>query len=314
MLFYLLAEQIERVGFLIAMAFLFPRQQKLRHFMHYQGENQNIWYFIFLFSFFAILGTYSGLPVTDIGYHETPWIHKISGWEAIATARTIGVVIAGLFGGVRAGLIVGLIAGIHRYFLGGLFALPTMIAPILQGIFSGIMKNSLKKRYRHISSIQMSFLVGFLAEALQMLLILILAHPFDKARSLVLLIGILQIFSNSLGVAAFFVILIQAALEEERIGAHYAQKALQIAEMTLSYWRKPLNEAVREIGQALIQETEAIGVTFQQKKKILFQQGKITPFGVDLPIGYSTHKIGYFRMFYERKQDRQTAEVTAIPY
>lgn len=309
---YLLAEQVERVGFLIAMAFLFSRQQKLRHFMHYQGENQNIWYFICLFSFFAILGTYSGLPVTDIGFRETPWIHKITGWEAIATARTIGVVIAGLFGGVRAGLCVGLIAGIHRYFLGGFVALPCLIAPILQGVFSGLMKNSLKKRYRHISSIQMSFLVGFLAESLQMLLILLLAHPFDKALSLVLLIGIPQILANSLGVAVFFVILIQVALEEERIGAHYAQKALQIAEMTLSYWRKPLNVAVCEIGQALIRETEAVGVTFQQKQNILFQQGEITPFGIDLPIGYRKHNIGFFRMFYKRVQDYQTAEVTAI--
>ncbi|MBI0581059.1 histidine kinase [Neobacillus cucumis] len=309
---YLLAEQVERVGFLIAMAFLLSRQQKLRHFMHYQGEKQNIWYFILLFSFFAILGTYSGLPVTGIGFHETPWIHKISGWEAIATARTIGVVIAGLFGGVRAGVIVGLIAGIHRYLLGGFVAIPCMIAPILQGLFSGLMKNSFKKRYRHISSIQMSFMVGFIAETLQMLLILLLAHPFDKALALVMLIGIPQILSNSLGVAAFFVILIQVALEEERIGAEYAQKALQIAEMTLSYWRKPLPEAVREISQALIRETAAIGVAFHQKEKLIFQQGVTTPFEVDLPIEYNTKKIGLFRMFYEREQDHKTAEGTAI--
>lgn len=309
---FLLAEQVERVGFLIAMAFLFSRQQKLRHFMHYKGENQNIWYFILLFSFFAILGTYSGLPVTGLGYHETPWIHGISGWEAIATNRTVGVVIAGLFGGVRAGLGVGLIAGIHRYFLGGFVALPTMVAPILQGILAGLMKNSLKKRYLRKSSIQMSFMVGFLAEVLQMLLILLLAHPFDQALSLVLLIGFPQIFSNSLGVAAFFSILIQVSLEEERIGAQYAQKALQIAEMTLSYWRKPLNEAVGQIGQALIQETEAVGVTFQQEQKLLFQQGEITPWGTDLPIEYKNQKIGFFRICYERKQDQQTAEVTAI--
>lgn len=294
------------------MAFLISRQQKLRHFMHYQDGNRNIWYFILLFSFFAILGTYSGLPVSGIGYHETPWIQKISGWEAIATSRTIGVVIAGLFGGVRAGLAVGLIAGIQRYSLGGFVALPTLIAPILQGIFSGLMRKSLKKRYRHLSSIQMSFLVGFLAETMQMFLILLLAKPFDKALSLVLLIGIPQILSNSLGVAVFFVILMQVALEEERIGAHYAQKALQIAEMTLSFWRKPLSEAAEKIGQALIQETEAIGVTFEEKKKLLFQHGQLTQWGVDLPIEYRGQKIGAFRLFYERKQDQQTVEVTAI--
>lgn len=308
----LFVEQVERVGFLIAMAFVLSRQQKLRHFMHYQEENKNIWRFILLFSFFAILGTYSGIPVTGIGYHATPWISKISGWEAIATARTIGVVIAGLFGGVRAGLAVGLLAGFHRFFLGGFVAVPCLISTILQGIFSGLMKNSLKKRYRRISSIQMSFLVGFLAEALQMLLILLLARPFDQALSLVQLIAVPQILSNSLGVASFFAILMQVALEEERIGTQYAQKALQIAEMTLSYWRKPLNEAVQEIGQALLWETEAVGVTFQQKENILFYKGGITPFTVHLPIEYRKTKIGSFLLYYKREQDYQTAEVTGI--
>jgi two-component system, LytTR family, sensor histidine kinase LytS len=311
-LFYLLADLVERVGFLIAMAFLFSRQQKLRHFMHYKGNNQNIQYFILLFSFFSILGTYSGIPVSELGFRETPWIKEISGWEAIATARTIGIVIAGLFGGVRAGLAVGIIAGIHRYFMGGFVAIPCMIAPMLQGIFAGLMKNSLKKRYRHISSVQLAFLVGFASETMQMGLILLLAHPFEKALSLVLLIGVPQILSNSLGVAAFFMILIQVALEEERIGAHHAQKALQIAEMTLSYWRRPLDEAVREIGKALIRETDAIGVSFQQDKKILFQTGHITPFEMDIPIGYGTHKIGFFSMYYEKEQDYQTAEATVI--
>ncbi|WML51756.1 LytS/YhcK type 5TM receptor domain-containing protein [Neobacillus sp. PS3-12] len=308
----LLVEQFERVGFLIAMAFLFSRMQKLRHFMHYQEENKNIWLFILLFSFFAILGTYSGLPVTGIGYRETPLIYKISGWEAIATARTIGIVIAGLFGGVRAGICTGLIAGIHRYSLGGFVAFPCLIASILEGILAGLMKNSLKKRYRQKSSILMSFLVGFLSETVQMAVILLLAHPFDRALSLVQLIGIPQILANSLGVASFFVILIQVTFEEERIGAFYAQKALKIAESTLSYWRKPLKNAVTEIGQALLRETGAIGIIFQQKDNILFQQGELTSYKAQLPIEYRSYKIGAFQLFYKRKQDLQTAEMKAI--
>jgi two-component system, LytTR family, sensor histidine kinase LytS len=309
---YLLVDQLERVGFLIAMAFLFSRQQKLRHFMHHQGDQQNLWRFVLLFSFFSILGTYSGVRVTALGYHAAPWIGQVSGLEAIANSRTIGVVIAGLFGGVRAGLGVGLIAGIHRYSLGGFVAIPCMIAPIIQGLFAGLMKSSFKKRYRHISSVQMAFLVGFVAESLQMILILLIAHPLDEALSLVLLIGIPQIFSNSLGVASFFAILIQVAREEERIGAIHAKKALQIAEMTLSYWRRPLQEAVLEVGKILIRETESIGVTFRREAQIFFQEGKITPFGIDLPVGYGARYMGYFRVFYEREQDRHTAEGTAI--
>jgi two-component system sensor histidine kinase LytS len=312
MMFLILASQLERVGFLIAMLFFLLRLPKLRQFMQFRGERRNLWIFILLFSFFAVLGTYSGVRVTGDGYSPQPWTTHISGFDAISTNRTIGVVIAGLFGGVRAGLMVGIIAGIHRYSLGGFVNVACMVAPILEGIFAGLMKSSLKRRFRHLSSVQLSFLVGFVAESLQMGLILLLAHPFDEALRLVSLIALPQILSNSLGVAAFFAMLIQVEREEERIGAHHAGQALQIAEMTLSYWREPLPKAVAKIGQALIQGTEAIGVTFLKDGQILFKDGKTTFHKLDLPIKYRKKLIGYFRLFYESDLDKKAFKNTTI--
>jgi LytS/YehU family sensor histidine kinase len=224
---YLLIDQLERVGFIIATAFFLSRQRKLRSFMQYQGKKEGLWQFILLFSFFAILGTYSGIRITGMGYKPEPLTVDIAGTEAIANARTIGVVIAGLLGGWKTGLTVGVIAGVHRYSLGGFAALPCMIAPIIQGILSGWMKNILKKHYKHSSSVWVACAVGFGAEVLQMLLILLLARPADEALALVGKIGIPQIFSNGLGVALFFAILIEVEREEERIGAEYASKAMQ---------------------------------------------------------------------------------------
>ena len=192
-LLHILASQFERVGFLIAMLFLLSRQQKLRQFMRFQGERRNLWIFILLFSFFAVLGTYSGVHVTGNGYSPEPWTTHISGYDAISTNRTIGVVIAGLFGGVRAGFIVGVIAGIHRYSLGGFVAVACMVAPILEGIFAGLMKSSLKKRFRHISSVQFSFLVGFIAESAQMILILLIIGTI-KEQFGALVVNLLQLF------------------------------------------------------------------------------------------------------------------------
>jgi len=67
-MFLILASQLERVGFLIAMLFFLLRLPKLRQFMQFRGERRNLWIFILLFSFFAVLGTYSGVRVTGDGY------------------------------------------------------------------------------------------------------------------------------------------------------------------------------------------------------------------------------------------------------
>jgi two-component system, LytTR family, sensor histidine kinase LytS len=310
---YLLLDQLERVGFIIATAFLFSRQQKLRHFMSYREGTRNLRRFILLFSFFAILGTYSGVRITSgMGYIAEPFIGQVSGTEAIANSRTIGVVIAGLLGGVKAGLAVGTIAGVHRYFLGGFVALPCMIAPILQGLLSGMMKNSLKKRYKHISSVQLAFVVGFVAESLQMFLILLLARPFEAAVSLIWLIGIPQTIANSLGVASFFLVLIQVQKEEEKIGAIHARKAFQIAEMTQSLWKKTLKEAVKEISSILVQETEAVGVIFIRDSDEIAKEGRITPFEASFPVGREPRILGFFHLYFEREQDLHTEDLATI--
>ncbi|UOF89078.1 histidine kinase [Fodinisporobacter ferrooxydans] len=309
---YLLLDQLERVGFIIATAFLFSRQQKLRHFMSHREGTRNLRRFILLFSFFAILGTYSGVRITAGGYIAEPFIGQVSGTEAIANSRTIGVVIAGLLGGVKAGLAVGAIAGVHRYFLGGFVALPCMIATILQGWLAGMMKNSLKKRYKHISSVQLAFVAGFAAESLQMILILLLARPFEAAASLIWLIGIPQTIANSLGVASFFLVLIQVQKEEEKIGATHTRKAFQIAEKTQSHWRKPLREAVQEITQILVQETEAVGTQFIMESEVIAKEGRITSFEASFPVGREPRMLGFFRLYFEREQDLYTEDRATI--
>lgn len=280
--------------------------------MQFREERRNLGWFVILFSFFAILGTYSGVRVTGLGYLSEPWAHHISSKEAIANARTIGVVIAGLLGGWRAGLAVGTIAGIHRYTLGGFVALPCMIAPIIQGAVAGFFKNSVRNRYRHVSSVQMGFAVGFLAEFIQMMLILLLARPWSQALSLVELIGIPQVLSNSLGVAMFFAVLIQVQRDEDQVGAAYAGKALEIAEQTLTYWRSPLTEAARHISAILLEGTEAIGAAFFKEQNEELALGEKTPYSIDLPIIYKQQRVGFFCLYYERKQDKNNSGSAAL--
>ncbi|MCR8641058.1 histidine kinase [Paenibacillus sp. N1-5-1-14] len=299
----LLVDMIERIGFLIALAFAFSRSRWMRSYMSYQGDNKYQWRFLFFFTAYAILATYSGVTVTDYSYRSAPWIGEVNSATAIANSRTVGVVIAGLLGGTKSGLIVGLAAGIHRYSLGGFVALPCMIAPILQGILAGLCRNTFKQKFRKANSVRIAFLVGIIAEMLQMALILLLARPWESSFNLVMLIGIPQILTNGVGVALYFVLYITMEREEDRIGAEHASKALQIADMTMPLWRLEFSSAVREIAKVLAQEMRAAGVFFTKDEQNWISEGRRTKYAVDLQIGSSNQQpVGRFRLYFDREQ------------
>jgi two-component system sensor histidine kinase LytS len=298
----LFVDMLERVGFLIALAFVFSRSRWMRSYMSYQGHKSHHWQFLVFFSLYAILGTYSGVTVSHFSYQPAPWIGDVSPSAAIANSRTVGVVIAGLLGGVKSGLIVGGIAGLHRYSLGGFVAVACMIAPMVQGILAGLCRKALQKRFRKESSAKLALVVGFFAEALQMALILLLGKPWEEAVGLVALIGLPQIFANSVGVSLFFVLYNTIESEEDRIGTEYARKALQIADMTMPLWRLEFEKAVRAVAKVLYEETKAAGVFFSKNGTEWNMEGRKTEFWIDLWIE-TKNKIGQFRLFYEREQE-----------
>lgn len=300
----LFVDMIERVGFLIALAFVFSRSRWMRSYMSYQGDKKYQWRFLLFFTAYAILGTYSGVTVSDYKYQPAPWIGEVSPTAAIANSRTVGVVIAGLLGGVKSGLIVGVAAGVHRYSLGGFVAVACMVAPILQGVLAGLCRNALKKRFRKVSSVKLAFVVGFMAELLQMGLILLLAKPWEEALDLVSLIGAPQTLANSVGVALYFVLYNTMEREEDRIGTEHAHKALQIADMTMPLWRLEFKKAVRAIAGVLNEETMAVGVHFSKDGSVWVKEGRKTKFWIDLSVGIPNQPpIGQFRLYFEREQD-----------
>jgi two-component system sensor histidine kinase LytS len=306
---FLFIDMLERIGFLIALAFVISRSKWMRSYMSYQREQRNQWRFIFFFSLYAILGTYSGVVVSNFSYQASPLVGHISQMTAIANSRTVGVVIAGIFGGVRSGAIVGLIAGLQRYSLGGFVAVACGIAPILQGIFAGLMRNSFKKRFRQSSSVKMAWIIGLFAEVLQMLLILLLASPWKQALDLVLLIGIPQILTNSAGVAVFFMLNMQMTNEEERIGAVSASKALQTADQTLTYWNLPFEKAIQGVTHILVSELQATGVFFYRGEEQLASEGRRAAFWIDVPLVKDNKtQIGTFRLYFPRREEINSAK------
>ncbi|WP_201318485.1 LytS/YhcK type 5TM receptor domain-containing protein [Paenibacillus sp. EPM92] len=300
----LFVDMIERVGFLIALAFAFSRGRWMRSYMSYQGDKTYQWRFLVFFTAYAVIGTYSGVTVSNYTYQPAPWIGEVSPTAAIANSRTVGVVIAGLLGGVKSGLIVGIAAGVHRYSLGGFVAVACMVAPILQGVLAGLCRNAFKRRFRKVASVQLAFVVGFMAESLQMGLILLLAKPWEEAVGLVSLIGFPQTFANSVGVALYFVLYNTMEREEDRIGAEHAHRALQIADMTMPLWRLEFEKAVQEIAKVLNEETKAVGAFFTKNGSDWVMEGRKTKFCIDLFVGIPNQRpIGQFRLYFEREQD-----------
>jgi two-component system sensor histidine kinase LytS len=301
---HLLMDMLERVGFLIATAFVFSRSKWMRSYMRYNGDKRYHWRFLLFFTFYAILGTYSGVAVSGESYLPAPWVGNIPHDAAIANSRTLGVVIAGLLGGVRSGFVVGLAAGIHRYTLGGFVAVACMIAPIVQGVVAGMCRSAIKRRFRNVSSVRIAFAVGFVAEALQMGLILLLARPWHDALTLVWQIGVPQTIASSIGVALFFMLHNTMENEEDRIATTHEHKALQIADRTMPYWKSPLDKAVAGIGQIFVEETKAVGAFFYKDGEERAAAGKKTAHSIDVPIETETKRtIGVFRLFYVREQD-----------
>lgn len=262
----LLIIMIERVGMIVAVAFLLTRFRFFQNMIHQDGldRRQELTAILF-FGLFGIFGTYFGvaLDMQTLHFENMSW--QLDTDEAIANSRVIGVVVAGLLGGYRLGIGAGLIAGIHRMSLGGFTAISCGIATIISGIVAGYFY----KKKKHISPL-MAFAIGAAAEAMQMLLILVIANPFEKALALVQAIGIPMIVANGLGTALFMLIAYSVISDQEKVTALQAQKTLRIADQTLGYLRTGMRpDTANAVCKILQDELQPGAVAMTDKTDIL---------------------------------------------
>jgi two-component system sensor histidine kinase LytS len=138
------------------------------------------------FGLIGILSTYTGIYVNG----------------AIVNTRVIGVITGGLLGGPLVGFLAGLIAGSHRliYEIGGFTSLSCSISTVVEGLIGGLVYFKLKESHHKY---QIVFFATMIAEITQMILIVLVARPFEDAISLVKIIGLPMILLNSLGVVIF---------------------------------------------------------------------------------------------------------------
>src|SRR5690606_41666811 len=98
-MFVLLITMLERLGIIVAIAFILTRLKFFRG-MIYQ-EELNRWQklvAIVFFGFFGIIGTYTGLSLNTESLQFNRWASGLTPDEALANSRVIGVVLVGLLG------------------------------------------------------------------------------------------------------------------------------------------------------------------------------------------------------------------------
>lgn len=245
----------QRTSTLVVIAFFLSRFRFFRRTLRRTDGVRDKIITILVCTLIGIYGTYASVPIEG----------------AFANFRVIGPVMAGLLGGPAVGTITGLLAGLHRYSLGGFTDVACAVSTTLEGLFAGL----IYIRYQHrIMRWGMAWIVGFIAEGMQMLIILALARPFADALHLVEIIMWPMMLVNATGIALFVMIVQAAQTEEEKIGAMQAQRALQIADITLPILRQGLTlSSAEKVARVIYNMTEAAAVAITDCERVLAHVG-----------------------------------------
>ena len=209
-----------------------------------------------VFSIFCIMGTWFGLHIDD----------------SIANTRAIGAVMGGLLGGPVVGGLVGLTGGLHRYSMGGMTALSCMISTIVEGLLGGLVHSILIRRGRTDKVLNpiTAGAVTFVAEMVQMLIILAIARPYEDAVRLVSNIAAPMMVTNTVGAALFMRILLDKRAMFEKYTSAFSATALKVAASTEGILRQGFNEVnSMKVAQVLYQELDIGAVAITDREKLL---------------------------------------------
>ena len=250
------------IGLLVIIAVMLSRFRMIRRFI--TGERKSFGEQIFLILLFGIIGIISTLT----GYE----VHG-----AIANTRVISVIAGGIIGGPVVGIGAAVIAGLHRYFIdvNGITALACAISTMVEGGLSALAYTRIKENKYKESEV---FLLTFVAEILQMVIILLIARPFSEAFSLVSAIAFPMILFNSIGMVFFIQIFKNIFIEQ-------AYEIGKNTTMTFEITRKCLpvlsrgsyeKESLDRISEIILSHSGYPGVAFTNSQEVISFSGKVS--------------------------------------
>lgn len=247
---------LQQMSVSLVIAYLFSKSPLLRPLANYSVRLPHKVLIYVIFSCFCILGTYVGLDIDD----------------AIANTRAVGAVLGGLLGGPLVGCLVGLTGGLHRYTLGGFTDLACAISTTCEGLLGGLVHWRLMRagRVNDLFAPRVAFFTTFVAEIMQMVIILLVATPFDKSLLLVRTIATPMILANSCGAALFISMIRDQQRMYEKFSRVFSAKALTIANRTVGIMSRGFTpEASGKIAHIVQEETGVGAVAITDTDKIL---------------------------------------------
>ena len=252
----LIVELLQQMSVFLVIAYIFTKSPAFRPLTSESLSYRHKLLLYIIFSTFSIMGTYFGLPVQD----------------AIANTRAIGPVLAGLIGGPVLGLATGLTGGLHRYFLGGFTAFSCGVSTTMEGLVGGLVCLVLLRRGQAEQRFnpRIALLTTLVAEAMQMVIIVLLATPTENAVHLVQAIAAPMILANSAGAALFMSIIRDQRRMYDHFGALFSAKAFELAERVLEILGEGLNRnTALEMAQLLHRWTGVGAVAITDREQVL---------------------------------------------
>ncbi|MGG1660309.1 LytS/YhcK type 5TM receptor domain-containing protein [Brevibacillus sp. NRS-1366] len=264
---------IERMGILLTLAFILTRIPLFRQLLDRELHMGTSIAFSLMFGLFGMAGTYAGVVVGEEGYLPTFWIFTLSEKEIIANSTLVGVVIGGLLGGPLVGLGAGIIAGFHVFQMGGFGGLPIGLSIPITGLLAGYVARFFSQE--RVISPSKALFIGMFAPVIQMSLLLIMAGPPDLVRTMVNVIGVPMVLTNSISIAIFTTMIRVALQEEERSAALEAERAFKIAERIQPHLKIGLTPQTAQAAALLLQrEVKAAAVAVTDREQLLAHVGQ----------------------------------------
>ncbi|MCF0148442.1 MAG: histidine kinase [Clostridium sp.] len=250
------------IGLLLVIAQILARFNKIKGYLvseRHTIKDQLV--MIIIFSTISILSTYMGYEVRG----------------ALANTRVIGVMAGGFIGGPIVGIATAIIAGVHRYAIdiNGFAAIACCISTILEGVIAAFSSNYVKRqKYKEINL----YLITFIAEIFQMIVILIISKPFDMALELVKSIAFPMVFINSFGLVLFVGVFKHIFIEQQYELGEKMSLAFDITKLCLPVIEKgEYNErSCEEIGKIIFKFSKKLGIVFTDNERIIYTKGKLS--------------------------------------
>lgn len=263
---------IERMGILLTLAFILTRIPLFRQLLDREVHAGTSISYSLMFGLFGIAGTYAGVVVKEDSFSPAFWIFSLSSEDVIANSTLVGVVIGGLLGGPLVGLGAGLIAGAHVYGMGGFAALPIGVSIPVTGLLAGYVARFFSQE--RVISPSKALFIGMFAPVIQMSLMLIMAGPPELVRTVVNVIGVPMVLTNSISIAIFTTMIRVALQEQERSAALEAERAFTIAERILPHLKMGLTPQTAQAAALLLQrEVKAAAVAVTDREQLLAHVG-----------------------------------------